>query len=167
MCIQGDVDQITVTIIFKMTSPPPLDDKMAQCDNTTMLVDSMTRLTFEDDNMTRSIQKVTSSLPNDIKTMLPIDVQQRLGEFSRERTTAEMVALVQPRFEEITWERWMEIGMTPHLFLNLITKYTPGDEPPFKVRGMPNPTQEEFKSLGRAYKWLSWAHMESLEEQRN
>ncbi len=147
-----------------MTSPTPLDDKMARCANTTTLVDSMTGLTFEDDYMTRSIQKVTSSLPKDIQMILPTDVQQRLGEFSRERTTAEMVTLVQPKFEQISFDQWMSFGLTPHLFLKLITKYTPGDEPPFKVRGMPNPTMAEYKSLALAYKWLSWAHMESLEE---
>lgn len=147
-----------------MTPPTSLDDDMARCANTTTLVDSMTRLTFEDDNMTRSIQKVTTSLPKDLQMMLPTDVQQRLGEFSRERTTAEMVALVQPKFEAITWDEWMSLGLTPHFFLDLITGYTPGDEPPFKVRGMPNPTPAEFKSLAKAYKWLSWANMKSLEE---
>jgi len=100
------------------------------------------------------------ALTTALRSSLPEDVEELLISFSRERTTAEILGIIKPVLEAISWERWMSIGMSPMCFLHLLTKYKTGDPLPLSVRGMPNPTPTENQRITKAYKWLSWGRME-------
>ena len=87
---------------------------------------------------------------------LPKDLHVLLHEFSRNRSVGEMVSQFEKTIRSVTWEQWMKIGMTPGMFLETLSHYTPGDYPPLEFNGLPEPTKQEYKNMAIAYKWLSW-----------